>query len=194
MVPASDRRSARPGPGDTAVGLGCGAGEDLGRLREAVGAEGAVVGVDVSAGMVTRARDRVRDAGWANAPVLRSDAGQLPIGGPVQAVHAAMSLSAMPDQRAVVREAARILATDGQLAVLDARPYPQWPLRALNPLARAAFGVTTNWHPEQDLVAIVREQFDSVSVASHFGGAIVVIRATGLSAPVHSSDRSVDAH
>jgi phosphatidylethanolamine/phosphatidyl-N-methylethanolamine N-methyltransferase len=165
-------------PGDTVVDIGCGAGEDLGRLREAVGPEGAVVGIDASAGMVARARDRVADAGWENVHVVRGDAGRLPLDGPIDAIHAAMSLSAMPDQRGAVREAARLLAPDGQLAVLDARPYPRGPLRLLNPLARAAFEATTDWQPEQDLVGIVREQLDSVAVSSYACGAIVVIRAT----------------
>lgn len=165
-------------PGDTVVDIGCGAGEDLGRLRDAVGPAGTVVGLDISAGMAERARDRVADAGWENAHVIRGDAGRLPLDGPIDAIHAAMSLSAMPDQRAAVREAARLLAPDGQLAVLDARPYPRGPLRLLNPLARAAFGTTTNWQPEQDLVALLRGHFESVAVASHCGGAIVVIRAT----------------
>lgn len=181
-------------PGDTVLDIGCGAGEDLGRLREAVGTEGAVVGVDASAGMVARARDRVWDEGWNNVHVVRGDAGRLPIEVPVDAVHAAMSLSAMPEQRAAVREAARILAPDGRLAVLDARPYPWGPLRVLNPLARWAFMSTTNWQPAQDVVATVREQFESVSVSSYCGGAIVVVRATEPSDLAHSTARSVDAH
>lgn len=164
-------------PGDRVVDFGRGAGEDLARLRAAVGPEGVVVGVDASAGMVDRARDRVDRAGWDNVHVVRGDAARLPLDGPVDAVHAAMSLTAMPDQRGAVRAAKRVLTPDGRAAVLDARPYPRWPFRALNPLVRALFGAATNWQPDNDLVGGLREAFAVASVSAHFGGAIVVVRA-----------------
>jgi phosphatidylethanolamine/phosphatidyl-N-methylethanolamine N-methyltransferase len=49
-------------PGDTVLELGCGDGRSLHRLRTRVGPEGWVVALDYSAGMVRRARERVREA------------------------------------------------------------------------------------------------------------------------------------
>ena len=50
-------------PGDTVVDVGCGSGAALPYLRERVGPDGAVVGVDLTGEMLARARERVARAG-----------------------------------------------------------------------------------------------------------------------------------
>ena len=69
-------------PGERVLELGRGPGEGFGRLRERVGPGGAVVGVDYSPGMVRRARERVRTAGWTDVGVVRGDTTR-PATGPV---------------------------------------------------------------------------------------------------------------
>ena len=46
-------------PGDTVVEMGCGTGANAPYLREAVGPEGRVVGIDLTRGMLRRAGERV---------------------------------------------------------------------------------------------------------------------------------------
>lgn len=46
--------------GDTVLDLGCGPGVNFEPLREAVGPEGRVLAVDLSGGMLERARERVK--------------------------------------------------------------------------------------------------------------------------------------
>ncbi len=53
-------------PGDCVLDLGCGTGMSLPMLRDAVGAAGRVVGVDLSPDMLAVARERVRRERWAN--------------------------------------------------------------------------------------------------------------------------------
>lgn len=66
-----------PDPGDVVLDLGCGTGANFPYLREAVGAEGTVVGVDFAPGPVTIARDRAGE--WENVHVLRGDAARPPV-------------------------------------------------------------------------------------------------------------------
>jgi len=66
-------------PGDTVVDFGCGPGVNLPALREAVGPEGRVVGVDLTGPMLDRARRRVRRRGWENVELVRADATDPPI-------------------------------------------------------------------------------------------------------------------
>ncbi|MWV65808.1 methyltransferase domain-containing protein [Halorubrum sp. JWXQ-INN 858] len=68
-----------PARGEVVVEMGCGTGSNLPLLRERVGAAGAVIGVDFSAGVVARARDRVALAGWDNVHVVRGDATAPPV-------------------------------------------------------------------------------------------------------------------
>jgi SAM-dependent methyltransferase len=65
--------------GDTVVEFGCGPGVNLSALREAVGPEGRVVGVDITGAMLRRARTRVERHGWENVSLVRGDATAPPV-------------------------------------------------------------------------------------------------------------------
>ncbi len=70
-----------PGRGDVVVEMGCGTGANLPYLRERVGQGGTVIGLDVSAGAIDRARSRVERHGWRNVHLARADATHPPLGG-----------------------------------------------------------------------------------------------------------------
>jgi len=163
-------------PGDTVLDVGCGTGLSFHRLRTRVGREGRVIGLDYSEGMVRRARRRVRERGWANVAVVRGDATRLPVGG-LDAVYASMTVSATPDPGAVAREARRALRPGGRVAALDARPFPDGPWTALNPLLAALFRRTTDWNPGADVPAALADAFGGVSVDEYVGGSVVVAAA-----------------
>lgn len=63
-----------PKPGEAILDVGCGCGDTLLALAERVGAEGRVVGLDVSAPMLARARERVAEAGASQVTILEGDA------------------------------------------------------------------------------------------------------------------------
>lgn len=73
-------------PGDTVVDMGTGTGANLGLLREAVGPDGTVVGIDLSPRMLERARRRVDRHGWDNVALVRGDVRAPPVDGPVDGV------------------------------------------------------------------------------------------------------------
>lgn len=65
--------------GDVVVEMGCGTGANLPYLRAAVGPEGTVIGVDVTPGVLSIARDRIARHGWENVHLARADATEPPI-------------------------------------------------------------------------------------------------------------------
>ena len=60
--------------GDRVMEIGCGTGRNLHFLREAVGPGGCVYGVDLSDGMLAKARELSARNGWNNVSLVRSEA------------------------------------------------------------------------------------------------------------------------
>lgn len=124
-----------PDPGDVVLDLGCGTGANFPYLREAVGPDGIVVGVDFAPGPVRIARDRAVD--WDNVHVLRGDAARLPIGRRGQyapdAVLASFVMGMLPEPAGVVRSWAEHVGPGGRMALLDLSRSTDWPWRLLNP-------------------------------------------------------------
>jgi ubiquinone/menaquinone biosynthesis C-methylase UbiE len=120
-------------PGDTVVEMGCGTGANLPHLRERVGSEGRVVGVDFTRGMLATARQRVERAGWENVHLVRADATGVEFCEPPDAVLATFVVGMLADPAAAVDRWADMLAPGGRLALLDAaqtRRWFGWPVNA----------------------------------------------------------------
>ncbi len=167
----------RLGPGDTVVDLGTGTGWALPRLADAVGPHGRVVGVDISAGMLTRARRRV--ASYDNVELVEADiaAYRLPEG--TRAVMSAFAMEMLPDYDAVIARLARELPPDGRLAVTglrDPERWPEWLVRFASALNRP-FGVSNDYRHHRPWEA-VRRHTTSVTYVDAIGGAIYVAAGT----------------
>ena len=57
-------------PGDSVLEIGCGTGRNLPFLREAVGPEGHIFGVDLSEGMLSKARQLCTRRKWENVTLI----------------------------------------------------------------------------------------------------------------------------
>ncbi len=163
--------------GDSVLEYGCGPGNSFELLREAVGPDGTVVGIDYSQGMVQQAAERIREGQWENVHVAQADATTPGIAAnSYDAVYAAMSLSAMSDPVQVVRTAAACLRPDGRITVLDARPFQRVPLSLLNPVTIPVFKRLTDWKPEIDIPAAIRSNFETARVRGYHLGSIYIAR------------------
>lgn len=105
--------------GDTVVDVGCGTGANLPHLRERVGSDGRVIGVDVTGPMLRRAGRLVDRRGWENVHLVRGDAARPPLSGPVDGVLGTFVSGMFGDPATVVEEWCD-LAPDGRVALLDA--------------------------------------------------------------------------
>jgi demethylmenaquinone methyltransferase/2-methoxy-6-polyprenyl-1,4-benzoquinol methylase len=115
--------------GDTVVDIGCGTGNSLPPLHQAVGPNGTIIGIDLSEAMITQARKRVAANRWENVRLVCADAGQFdfPLG--VDAVLSAYALTLVPDCGRIIASACEALVPGGRLAVLDMawpRYCPLW--------------------------------------------------------------------
>jgi phosphatidylethanolamine/phosphatidyl-N-methylethanolamine N-methyltransferase len=165
-------------PGDRVLELGCGSGNSFSALRERVGPEGQVIGIDYSAGMVARARDRVREAKWENVAAIRGDAGRPGVRDEAfDAVYTSMSLTAMEGYEAAIGAARSVLRPGGRLSVLDARPFQRWPWTVCNQVVVPVATYATNWVADADVPGAMGKRFESVRLAAFNGGTMIVATA-----------------
>jgi S-adenosylmethionine-diacylgycerolhomoserine-N-methlytransferase len=105
-------------PGQRVVELGCGTGRNLDFVPPALRAQlGHVDLVDLCPALVREARRRTQGA--AGVTVVNADAALFEPDAPVDRVYLSYALSMMPDWRAVLRNAYRMLKPGGQIGVVD---------------------------------------------------------------------------
>jgi ubiquinone/menaquinone biosynthesis C-methylase UbiE len=107
--------------GDQALEIGCGTGRNLPYIREAVGPHGRVYGVDISSGMLARARALCEHSRWNNVELIESDASEYVPPQPLDGVIFGLSYNTMPHHLAVLRHAWNLLRPGGRLVIMDAK-------------------------------------------------------------------------
>ena len=110
----------QPSAGQVCVDLGSGRGNDVIRLAENVGSEGHVYGIDLSDGMVAKAKANLEKFGITNASILQSQLEQLPLeSNTVDWVISNCTINHCENKQAVWNEVHRILKPGGRFVVSD---------------------------------------------------------------------------
>ncbi len=116
-------------PDERVVDVGCGAGFDSLIAARMVGAEGSVIGVDMTPAMLDKAREGAATAGAANVTFREGYAEALPVPDSwADVVISNGALNLIPDKAAALGEMARVLKPGGRLQVADIlvqRPVPR---------------------------------------------------------------------
>jgi ubiquinone/menaquinone biosynthesis C-methylase UbiE len=146
-------RQAGPRAGERALDIGCGRGAALLPMAEAVGAEGHVTGVDLSARMIAACLQEVRRRGLTNVDlqVMDASAPSLPAAG-YDVIVSSLVVFFLPDPLAALTAWRDLLAPGGRLAIstfatrdatweaVDAVFQPYLPARLLDARTSGAAG------------------------------------------------------
>lgn len=172
-------------PGQAVLDLPCGTGQSLPGLVAGVGSQGAVLGLDFSAGMLRRAQARVERNGWTQVFLDRTDVHEVDAarlahvrGEPLvlDRLHVFLGLSAFPRWEQAFERLWALLRPGGRCVVVDCHAErPGVRGRMVNLVARAEIQRKT-WLP----LETVAEGFERRELPSRreHGGQLVL--ATGI--------------
>jgi demethylmenaquinone methyltransferase/2-methoxy-6-polyprenyl-1,4-benzoquinol methylase len=161
------------------VDLGCGTGANLPTLVEAVGPSGRVVGVDLSPGMLARARERAERHGWEHVELVEADVRTFAFPERTDGVVATYALEMVPEHDAVIERAVAALAPGGRIAVGGLRQpegWPEWLVR-LGELVNRPFGVSRAYEGVRPWRAVHRHAAES-HYEEHLLGAVYLVVGT----------------
>jgi SAM-dependent methyltransferase len=138
---------AAMGPGEVVVDLGSGAGIDCFLAARQVGANGRVIGVDMTHEMLAKARANAERVRAANVEFRLGEIEHLPIAdNTADVVISNCVINLVPDKPQVYREAFRVLKAGGRIAIADVvntAPLPPELASDATPLCTCLAGAAT---------------------------------------------------
>lgn len=164
--------------GDSVLEVGCGTGRNLPFLVRAVGSNGRVYGVDISDGMLARARALCDKREWKNVTLVRADAAEYELPEPVDGAIFSLSYATMRDRRQVLRHAWKQLKPGGRLVMLDAKVLSGLLGRLTYPLFSWILKLTVLGNPDIDELEDLRALTGSVEMESLRFGTYFIARVT----------------
>ncbi len=161
--------------GDTVLEVGCGSGSNFPLLERAVGPGGIIFGVDLSGGMLARAKARCSRHGWSNVEMTQADALSYQPRVQPRAALFSFSYSAIPERSRVLAQTWSLLQPGGRLVITDLSMVQGRGLRFLLPFAywysrRGLLGKpdTEPWRALERLSGAVETQRISLFGLGHF--------------------------
>ncbi len=141
--------------GETVLDLGAGGGFDCFIAAHQVGPHGRVIGIDMTADMVSRARENARKVKATNVEFRLGEIEHLPVAdGTVDVILSNCVINLSPDKPAVFRETFRVLRDGGRLAISDVVATGPIPIELQNQAAALA-GCVAGAAPLDDLRAML---------------------------------------
>ena len=152
-------------PGQTVLDLGSGGGIDCFLAAKQVGPSGHIIGVDMTADMLEKARANARNMGVENVEFRLGEIEQLPVADEtVDVVISNCVINLSPDKPQVFREAYRALRPGGRLAVSDIVTRVELPEEVKQDLGSWASCVAGAWVDKEYVGAIEAAGFVDVTI------------------------------
>lgn len=158
-------------PGDHVIDLCAGTGANLPYLAEKLGAQGKLTLVDLSEGMLTKAKERAERLGLTNVEIVQMDVNEFRFPPKVDAIISTFGLEMVPTYPAIIERAVASLQPDGRIGLLGLKHPENWPLWVLQIgiLVTKPFGVSRDYEEFKPWVA-ARNAASQVWFEEHLAG------------------------
>ncbi len=163
-------------PGDTVVEVGCGTGLNFDLLQKAVGPDGKIIGIDISEGMLDRARALVRAKGWQNVELICCSVSDFEFPDSIDGIMATGVLTYEPEFDKVIERGTRALSSGRRWVVLDYKMPSGWQ-RIFAPLFVAlgsSFGVSKDLM-ERHIWEAVERHLNNMKMRELYGGFVYIV-------------------
>ena len=114
--------------GATVLNLPCGTGQNFEYFQKYMNGSGLIIGVDLSEGMLEKAKKKQTENNWNNIKIIKDDATQITpvwikenVGKSIQvdAIFCDLGLSGFPEWKKVIDNMLSILSPNGRLVIMD---------------------------------------------------------------------------
>jgi SAM-dependent methyltransferase len=151
--------------GETVVDLGSGPGFDCFLASRRVGAEGKVIGIDMTPEMLVKARENAQKGGFTNVEFRLGEIEHLPVAdNSIDVIISNCVINLSTDKLQVFREAFRVLKRGGRLMISDTvllKPLPEYIQQSVT----AYVGCVSGAMQKQEYINTVREAgFQNVQI------------------------------
>jgi arsenite methyltransferase len=144
-------------PGDTVIDLGSGAGNDCFVARAIAGAEGKVIGIDMTPAMIDKARRNAEKLGFNNVEFRLGDIEALPVNDNIANVIVSNCvLNLVPNKDKAFAETFRALKPGGHFSVSDIVLEGELPPRLQN-IAELYAGCVSGAIQKQEYLKIIKD-------------------------------------
>jgi SAM-dependent methyltransferase len=168
-------------PGDVVVDLGSGAGIDCFLAAQKAGETGKVIGVDMTAQMIDKARANAKQGGYTSVEFRLGEIENMPIAdNTADLIISNCVINLSPDKPQVFREAHRVLKPGGRLMVSDIvilRPLPEHIRNSVRAYTGCIGGAMLM---EEYLDAVKSAGFEDVQIIDKTGDSEAALEVTGI--------------
>lgn len=123
-------------PGAVVLDLASGTGLNFAAIEEAVGPSGRIVGVDLSADMLSQAYRKILREGWTNVRLIQADITTFRPVEPVDTVLCTFAIGLLSDPNLGARAFVDMVRPGGYVLVADTRRVGRWYGLLVDPLLR----------------------------------------------------------